>query len=254
VADVMGHLEAAPQGEPPSGLPAVRLDLRVRDGAQEIYVDGRLVERCDDMAVLAPMVNWLVFRLAARDDAFLLQLHAAALGRDGRALLLPGPPGSGKSTLAATLARADFSYLSDDSVVIERSGFMVRGLPFAVCVKATGGDALAGRCSDLDGARQHDRPDGHRIRYLRPENLDLAPHSAAWVAFPTFDPGAEVKVDAISPAEGLRRILVLVAEPRRLTRDEAIGLIDWAAGLRFCTLSFPDAAAAVGAIVEFCEG
>ena len=254
LADALGHLEAAPHGEAPAGRAAVRLDLRTRDDAQDIYVDGRLAQSCDGLAGLAPMLNWLVFSLAVRDDAFLLQFHAAALGRGGRALLLPGPPASGKSTLAAMLARAGFDYLSDDSVVIERDGLMVRGLPFAVCVKETGDAALADHRSDLDAAREHRRPDGRRVRYLRPQNLDLAPHAAAWVAFLAFDPGAELGVDAIPPAEGLRRILGLAAAPRRLARGEAIALIDWARGLRFRELRFSDAAAAVGAIVEFCDG
>lgn len=48
-------------------------------------------------------------------------LHAAALVREGRAVLLAGPSGSGKSTLAFAAARAGMDVLSEDTVFLQGS-------------------------------------------------------------------------------------------------------------------------------------
>jgi hypothetical protein len=45
-------------------------------------------------------------------------LHAAALARDGRGLLIAAPSGSGKTTLAYTLVKEGWDFLSDDSVLL----------------------------------------------------------------------------------------------------------------------------------------
>ncbi len=46
-------------------------------------------------------------------------VHASAIARDGRALLLAGPSGSGKSTLAWAAAGAGWNILSDDIVYVQ---------------------------------------------------------------------------------------------------------------------------------------
>jgi len=48
----------------------------------------------------------------------LYPIHAAALERDGQALLLPALPGGGKTTLAISLVRAGLRLLSDDSPLL----------------------------------------------------------------------------------------------------------------------------------------
>lgn len=48
-----------------------------------------------------------------------LVVHASAVAREGRAILLTGKAGAGKSTLAALLATRGFRVLADDGVVLE---------------------------------------------------------------------------------------------------------------------------------------
>lgn len=56
-------------------------------------------------------------------------VHAAALVRDGQALLLAGPPGSGKSTLAWAASAAGLGVLAEDVVYVQsRPALSVRGL------------------------------------------------------------------------------------------------------------------------------
>ena len=49
-------------------------------------------------------------------------IHATAVARDGRAVLLLGPPGSGKSDLALRLVAAGWLLVADDRVVLTRAG------------------------------------------------------------------------------------------------------------------------------------
>jgi hypothetical protein len=55
-------------------------------------------------------------------------VHSAAVGHNGRAVLLTGPSGSGKSTTALACARAGMSYLGDDYVVLAPAPFHVHSL------------------------------------------------------------------------------------------------------------------------------
>ncbi len=48
-------------------------------------------------------------------------IHASAISRDGRAVLIAGSSGAGKTTTMLTCVRADFQFLGDDTTLIERS-------------------------------------------------------------------------------------------------------------------------------------
>lgn len=59
-----------------------------------------------------------------------MPLHAAALERDGRAVLLAGPSGVGKSTVTLSASRAGWNVLAEDVVYIQtRPSLRVWGLP-----------------------------------------------------------------------------------------------------------------------------
>ncbi len=56
-------------------------------------------------------------------------LHAAALERDGRALLVAGPSGTGKTTLALGLSERGYRLLSDDFAPLHRETGLVHPFP-----------------------------------------------------------------------------------------------------------------------------
>lgn len=67
-------------------------------------------------------LNWCVYGLCHQH----LNLHAAVLERNGRALILPAPSGSGKSTLCAGLLFNGWRLLSDELTLIDpRDGNIV---------------------------------------------------------------------------------------------------------------------------------
>lgn len=72
----------------------------------------------------------LVFLLTPRDR---LPLHASAVVKGQKVLLLSGPSGAGKTTLALAAARAGYQVLADDAVYVQRNPvFQIWGLsPYA---------------------------------------------------------------------------------------------------------------------------
>jgi hypothetical protein len=70
----------------------------------------------------------------ALESLYCLPVHAAAVARGGRALLLCGDSGAGKTCLAYACARRGWTYLSDDAPVIhrEREELVATGRPHQV--------------------------------------------------------------------------------------------------------------------------
>ena len=62
-------------------------------------------------------------------------LHAAAVSKHGRALILAATSGSGKTTLTAGLVASGYQYLSDEVVPLRQNDFAVRALPLALRIK-----------------------------------------------------------------------------------------------------------------------
>ena len=222
--------------------------------SQELYTNERPTQRCNNLSGLAPLIHWLIFSSTVRDENYALQLHTAAVAREGRALLLPGPAGVGKSTLTAALLDEGFGYLSDDMVVLDHDSFLVRGLPFSICVKESGLALLDNQTQATTPHELHLRADGRRVHYRHPASgsLMIEPQAAEWMMFPRYTPGEQGNLRAITSAEALRRLLELSAPPRHLSRDTAEKLLTWSARLKCCKLSFPDTRFAIDAIQNFC--
>ena len=68
-------------------------------------------------AAAAALLDAVVYRLAACSRGGLV-MHAAAVARSGRAMLLPGQTGTGKTTLTAWLLAQGFRYQSDELAFI----------------------------------------------------------------------------------------------------------------------------------------
>jgi HprK-related kinase B len=114
-------------------IPGGRLILKRQTGVLMGIWPGRAVAAGDVRRHLNQAVNLVnhVYAAAMMARGYRL-FHAAAVVRDGRALVLAGVPGAGKSTTSLHFVEAGWRFLSNDRVLARATpdgGIEVRGYP-----------------------------------------------------------------------------------------------------------------------------
>jgi hypothetical protein len=231
----------------------LRVDIETADGGYTVYQDREPVLHVSEAESLTPALKaYLVQRVLARED-YRLAVHAAALARGEHVLLLPGDAGSGKSTLAAALMARGFALLGDDTVLLE-DDFRVRGLPFALAIKAGAWDLLKPYHPSLFGLPVDRRPDGRVVRYLRPGQMAARSLPVRWMVFPSWERSSDPRLKKLPRVEALKRFLPgCYAAARRLPAGDMTRLIAWMEGLDCYTLDSSDLPSALELIERVCR-
>ena len=178
-------------------------------------------------------------------------LHASAVAKDGRAVILSGESGSGKSTLAALLGEGEWRLMGDEFTLIEPGSGDALAFPRAVSLK---NEAIAEVAARVDAARLGPllagTPKGD-IRHLVPRADAIAamhdPARPALLLFPRF--GGEPAIERIGEGEAFVRLT------EASTNYVALGEAGFSAMTRLVretpafTISYPDSASGM-AIVE----
>lgn len=171
-----------------------------------------------------------------------LLLHASAVARDGRALIMSGESGSGKSTLAALLGESDWRLMGDEFTLIEPASGDALAFPRAISLKNA---AIAEMAARVDASRLGPllagTPKGD-IRHLIPRSNAIAamhePVRPALLLFPRF--GGEAAIEPMGEGE------VFVRLTEASTNYVALGEAGFAALTRFVRetpafgISYPD--------------
>jgi hypothetical protein len=217
----------------------------------------RVLDHCREPAAVVPMVKAALVQLALERSRDLCALHAAAVGRNGRCLLLPGESGSGKSTLAAALAGAGMQLLGDDTLVLApdpTDGIRARPLPFAVCLKTGAWPLLQPRFPQIDALPTHHRADGRLVRYLLPPDpagrIDPASrHAVGWIVFPQRAAQVQTRLQPLDRTETLARLATgCVPLGDGLDRDTVARLAGWIRHVDCYALHYDTVDAAVGVL------
>lgn len=135
-------------------------------------------------------------------------LHASAVAKDGRALIMSGESGSGKSTLAALLGEGDWRLMGDEFTLIDPASGDALAFPRAVSLK---NEAIAEVAARVDAARlgplMAGTPKGD-IRHLIPCADAIAamhqPARPALLLFPRF--GGEAAIEPMGEGEAFVRL------------------------------------------------
>jgi HprK-related kinase A len=119
-----------------------------------------------------------------------LLLHASAVERDGKALLMTGHSGAGKSTLSALLGERGWRFMGDEFALIDLDSGALHAFPRLVSLKNEAIAVMEGAVeSDRLGPLMRDTPKGD-IRHLRPPKEAVArmrePAKPALLLFPRF--------------------------------------------------------------------
>jgi len=157
-----------------------------------------------------PMFEWgLNWVFGQRMHTYLL-LHAAAVERDGRALVLPAWPGSGKSTLAASLACRGWRLLSDEFGVVTLSDTEV--LPFARPVALKNESIAVMRAFGPDATFGPTFPKTRKgaVAHLRVPAESVArgnePATIGAIVFPDFQSGTSCWIRPLPKATALLKL------------------------------------------------
>ncbi len=211
VADFLfGHL---PDG---GGVPQITLCLEADDGGLSLRAEGEVGYRAASEAAMAEYVLGRVcFHLADRSHNGLL-LHAAALRRNGRGLIVPGSSGAGKSTLTAWLSERGFSYLTDELVYVPDGALSFSALGRPLNLKPSAHGDLPVLFAD-----SHDILAGDSAALIAPSRLglpaDLEPTPLCAFLFVRFDVGATFEWTRLSAAQAGLALMQCLVNARNLS-------------------------------------
>ena len=180
-----------------------------------------------------------------------LLLHASAVAREGRSILMSGVSGSGKSTLAALLGEGSWRLMGDEFTLIDPGSGDAFAFPRAVSLK---NEAIGEVAARVDAARLGPllagTPKGD-IRHLVPRSEAVAemhePARPALLLFPRF--GGGTAIERLGEGEAFVRLT------EASTNYTALGEAGFEAMMRLVravpafAIAYPDSAAGL-ALVE----
>ncbi len=94
----------------------------------EIFVDGKKKYKTNSRSELFSHLEWIVTGNTLSHLQEFFQIHAGAVVKGRKVILLPAGHGSGKTTLTLSLTRNHYRCLSDDIALIDPKSLMV--IPF----------------------------------------------------------------------------------------------------------------------------
>lgn len=135
-------------------------------------------------------------------------LHASAVERDGRVLLMVGASGSGKSTLAALLGEGAWRLLGDEFALLDVENGNILPFPRLISLKNEAIDVLRARaCPSRFGPLIRGTPKGD-ICHMRPRADAIARMDAggapALLLFPAY--GTDNGLRPVPPSEAFFRL------------------------------------------------
>lgn len=184
-----------------------------------------------------------------------LLLHASAVERDGKALLMTGESGAGKSTLAALLMARGWRLLGDEFALLDPVTGLVHGFPRLISLK---NEAIGMMEREVPGGRWGPRLEGTpkgTIRHLVPDARSIAamaePATPALVLFPSF--GFEAAEREVFPSECFVRLTQ--ASTNYVTLGEAgfDALTGLVRGVPARAIDYPDTATAIATVERLWE-
>ena len=178
-----------------------------------LYRDGEPCETTVTGDYIVPYVLWEVTRLLLEGaTAPTIPIHAAALVRNGKAVVLCGPSHAGKSTLAAWLTHRGWGFLTDEVGLLDISE------PTTTIVRPFWRPIGVRRGGPIDAVVH---VPGDEAEVLVPATrLGSLGEPAPLVALvcPRYSAGAEGELTQLSPAEALTTV---AAQLPSLARDGA---------------------------------
>jgi HprK-related kinase A len=179
-----------------------------------------------------------------------LLLHASAVERDGRAVLMTGISGAGKSTLATLLAARGWRFMGDEFALLDPATGLVHAFPRLISLKNEGiAAAEAAWPAARMGPLMRATPKGD-IRHMVPDARAIAamdtPATPALLVFPRYGFAAETR--PVPPAEAFVRMTQASTNYVALGEAGFGGLTGLIAQVPSVAIDYPDGASAIAQV------
>jgi HprK-related kinase A len=183
-----------------------------------------------------------------------LLLHASAVERDGRAVLMTGISGAGKSTLATLLAARGWRFMGDEFALLDPETGLVHAFPRLISLK---NQAIAAAQAAWPTARMGpllaSTPKGD-IRHMVPDASAIAamdvPATPALLLFPRY--GFAAAVRPVPPAEAFVRMTQASTNYVALGEPGFAALTGLIARIPSIAIDYPDGDSAVAQVEALC--
>jgi hypothetical protein len=170
-----------------------------------------------DLAVAGSELMGEVMHLLARDATGGLVLHAAAVTRNGQAILMPGPTRHGKTTMSAWLAAHGCGYLSDELVFVPAGSTRIHAFDRPIQVRRDSAPLVVTSEGPFraEGAIVGEhfhlvRPEQRAAEYLR-GSVELSA-----LLFPAFDRNGSNRLVPLTKAQAGLRLMECLINARNL--------------------------------------
>ena len=229
-------------------------DLARSGGRYVLRGNGSILDECEDRHELVPMMHANLLLAAYRHSDRMAALHAAAVARGKRCVLMPGVSGSGKSTLTAALLADGYDYCTDDLVLLTGAPIRIRAFPMRMGLKRGAWRPLMSRWPEISALPVHRRADGKLIRYFLPQkSLDSQPGSSTYeptsIVFPKYRTDARCELRQISSGDALMRLTEAGYDlPNCLDRHVVSTLVDWLSATPSYALEYSELDQAIDAM------
>lgn len=154
-----------------------------------------------------PLFEWGLNYAIANYAQIYLIIHAAALERNGRVVILPGSPGAGKSTLAAALAHRGWRLLSDELALLRPRDRHVVPLARPISLKNESISLIQrfAPTARLSRATRDTVKGTVALMAAPPASIARVGETAppGWIVFPKWRAGAAARLEPFSKAAGL---------------------------------------------------
>jgi HprK-related kinase A len=199
----------------------------------------------------AEMAMNLQMALGARRH---LLLHASAVERDGRAVLMTGVSGAGKSTLATLLAARGWRFMGDEFALLDPATGLLHAFPRLISLKNAAIPAAEAAWPDARmGPLMAATPKGD-IRHMVPDARAIAamdqPATPALLLFPRYGDAAAVR--PVPPAEAFVRMTQASTNYVALGEPGFTAMTRLIADVPAVAIDYPDGASGVGQVEALC--
>ena len=220
------------------------ITISFQDKQYYLTVSGQKTEQFDENQTdrlkgrLFIIIAGILHKKAEQD--WMMAVHASAITKNNRTILIPAESGSGKTTLAALLKSQGYSVISDDFVPIGFDG-CAHHFPAAMSVKSGAIDILKNYYPDLESTPFQRQSREKLVRYLvhgRMSDEDLVPRPVQTVLFVHYDPDIPCKLKRLARFAGFN---LLVQQSYIMPGQHSVlAFMQWSMSVKYYELTYSD--------------